>query len=213
MRRERQRKAARRSNLITIGIAFVIVAGVTAIIVTQRTGEGDSEVPAAPAGAAASAAGCDGIQEHEIEGRDHVDEGTDVDYKTIPPTSGNHWPPGAQADAGFYTDTVEDERLVHNMEHGQIVIWYSPDAGKETIDGIKGLVESADDADIPENEGGARSPLIAVPYDQVPDDKSYAITAWGASQACSKYSEDAINAFREKYQGRAPEPVALPFSG
>ncbi|MDQ3985587.1 MAG: DUF3105 domain-containing protein [Actinomycetota bacterium] len=209
MRREQQRKAARRSNYITIGIALVIVALVVVGVITFR--ESEEEAPPAPEGVAASAAGCDEVQEPEDEGNDHVPAGTEVEYNTSPPTSGNHWPPENVADPSFYPDPVSEESLVHNMEHGQIIIWYRPDAPQETISDIDSFTSSANDADaLP---GGALQPIIAVPYEDVDEDKAYVLTAWGASQACARYSLAAINEFRERYQGRSPEPVAPPFSG
>ncbi len=210
MRRERQRKATRRSNLLTILVVLVIAALVVFGVLTFR--EGDDTVPEAPEGVSATEANCDEVEEHEIEGQQHVDAGETVEYETSPPTSGNHWPPGQEADAGFYSDAVAGESLVHNMEHGQIVIWYSPDASQELKDNLEGLVQSANDLDNPELGQGAQ-PLIAVPYDDVPQDMNFVMTAWGASQACENYSLAAINEFRTTYQGRGPEQVTAPFEG
>ena len=44
-------------------------------------------------------------------------------YLTTPPTSGRHWNGWVQC--GFYTSPVPDERIVHNMEHGNIVVSYN----------------------------------------------------------------------------------------
>ena len=38
------------------------------------------------------------------------------------------------------------ERIVHNLEHGQIVIWYSPDAPTNVIDDIEGYFDNTDGA-------------------------------------------------------------------
>jgi hypothetical protein len=209
-RRERQRKAARRSNLMTIGIVGVIGALVVVGVITFR--EANSTVPPAPEGVNASQANCDDVEEPEIEGQQHVETTERVDYKTSPPTSGNHWPPGQEADPGFYSDPLPNESLVHNMEHGQIVIWYSPDASQELRKDLEGLIENANDLDNPDLKGGAQ-PLIAVPYDDIPAGKNYVMTAWGASEPCENYSLAAINEFRATYQGRGPEQVTAPFEG
>jgi hypothetical protein len=210
MRRERQRKAARRSNLMTISIVLVIAALVVVGVLAFR--EQDESVPPAPEGVSVAEANCDETEEHEIEGEQHVDTSETVDYKTSPPTSGNHWPPGQEAEPGFYSDTVASESLVHNMEHGQIVLWYNPDAPQELKDNLEGLIDNADDSDNPDVGGGA-PPLIAVPYDDVPEGMNFVMTAWGASQACEKYSLAAVNDFRTTYQGRGPEQVTAPFEG
>ena len=209
MRREQQRKATRRSNYITIGIALGIVALVVVGVMSFRQSE--DEAPPAPEGVAESAAGCEEVEEHEEEGREHVPAGTEVEYNTSPPTSGNHWPTENIADPGFYPQVVDEESLVHNMEHGQLIIWYRPDAPQETIDDIESFTNSANDSDaLP---SGAVPPIISVPYDDVDDDKAYVLTAWGASQACARYSLAAINEFRERFQGRGPETVAPTFQG
>ena len=202
MKRDQQRRAARRSNLITVGIAVVIIAAVSSFIISERSG---SDAPPAPEGVAASEAGCDEIEEHEIEGSNHVDPKT-VDYQTSPPTSGDHWErPG---DAGFYPEEVPAEVLVHNLEHGQIVIWYSLDAPQPTINDLEKLTESANH---PDAAGGGAPPLLVVPYDDVPEGKSYVLSAWGASQSCARYSLEAVNEFRTRYQGRGPEQATATF--
>ena len=53
----------------------------------------------------------------------HVPEGQNIEYSSIPPTSGRHW--NSWAECGFYTQSLPDERLVHNLEHGNIVISYN----------------------------------------------------------------------------------------
>jgi Protein of unknown function (DUF3105) len=205
MRRDQQRKATRRSNLITLAIAIVIIGAVTFLIVSRR---GDGKTPPAPEGVRAVEAGCDPIEEHEEEGNRHVEAGADVEYETVPPTSGDHWPTANVADAGFYPQEVAEESLVHNMEHGQIVIWYAPDSSSETIDNLEALAKNAND---PDNVPQGAQPIIVVPYDDVPEGKSFVLTAWTQSQACGRYSLGAINDFREKFQGRGPEAATAPF--
>lgn len=202
MKRDQQRKAARRSNLITVGIAVVIIGAVAAFIVFER--ESATDAPEAPAGATAEEAGCDTIEELEEEGNEHVPAGQTVEYETSPPTSGDHWPPENVAEPGFYPDAVPSESLVHNMEHGQIVIWYDADANQETRDNLEQFADAANDPDSPGSGGG---PIIAVPYDDVPEGKTLVMTAWTKSQACARYSLEAINDFRVEFQGRGPEQV------
>jgi hypothetical protein len=194
-RKAAQKAAQRRGNLITIGIALVVVIVVVALVLRDRPGaEG-------PIGVAESRAGCSDIETFDEQGRDHVDAGTTVEYETTPPTSGPHWPPDQVAGPGFYTSPIEAERLVHNMEHGQLVIWYDPAAPAEVRDDIEAFVEENLDA------------ILAAPYDQVPEG-TFTITAWTASMSCEQFSEAALADFRERFQGRGPEPVGVPqFSG
>ena len=54
---------------------------------------------------------------------DHVSEGHNIDWSSIPPTPGRHW--NSWVDCGFYTRNLSDERIVHNLEHWKIVISYN----------------------------------------------------------------------------------------
>ncbi|MDZ4284196.1 MAG: DUF3105 domain-containing protein, partial [Patescibacteria group bacterium] len=43
-------------------------------------------------------------------------------YTSNPPTSGPHYPDAIKA--GVYDEPVAEEYLVHNMEHGHVILWY-----------------------------------------------------------------------------------------
>lgn len=56
-------------------------------------------------------------------GRKHVPEGEIVEYNSNPPTSGPHdeqW-----EKAGIYDQPLKDEKLVHSLEHGYVIISYN----------------------------------------------------------------------------------------
>ncbi len=206
--RQAQRKqAARRSNLLTVGIAGLVVVAVAALIISDRSAQED--LAAVPAGAAAQDAGCGDVESFDQVSREHIDIGSEhEDYNSNPPTSGPHYP--TPADAAFYPDALPGEQLVHNLEHGQIVIWYRPDAPDETVDGIQALVE---DANAKATAAGGAEPLLAAPYDQLDGEFDYAVSAWTQSQSCVDYSTEAINDFRREFQGRGPEGVGVPPAG
>src|SRR5919201_2641692 len=74
------------------------------------------------------------------EGNRHVQVGTFPTYGTTPPTSGQHWSstdPQCPLSWGVYTSPVLQPCVVHNLEHGGIVIWYQP--GKLTTDQVNEL--------------------------------------------------------------------------
>ena len=193
-----QKRAQRRRSLITTGLAIAVGVLVVALIVSQRQGPDSKTNIDGPETAAE--AGCSDQETHEIEGHTHVSEGTTVDYKTDPPTSGNHWPPGSQADSGFYSSPVESERLVHNLEHGQIVIWYKTDAPEDVKDKIE------------QYTGQDKFALIAVPYDY-DGPGNFAMTSWGVSQTCETPSQTVMDQFRKDNQGHGREAVTPPFTG
>ncbi|NOH04996.1 MAG: DUF3105 domain-containing protein [Chloroflexi bacterium] len=54
-------------------------------------------------------------------------------YNSDPPTSGLHY--ATEARAGFYEEniyTYPAAYLVHNLEHGYVIIWYNCDLLNET---------------------------------------------------------------------------------
>ena len=50
----------------------------------------------------------------------HHAEGRTIVYSVYPPDSGDHWPRWAQC--GIYEEEIDDEFIVHNQEHGQVII-------------------------------------------------------------------------------------------
>lgn len=188
-REQERRRASLRRNLVTLTIALLVGALVVFLILSERRGAED-------VGVAAGEAGCTDIQTQEDLGRDHVEEGTPVQYNSQPPTSGSHY--ANWADPGFHEEPVHESRLVHNLEHGQIVFWYRPDASEETIADLRQLVSSD------------RLALIAAPYDGLTGGHEFAMTAWTASQGCENVSSEVVNDFRRRYQGRGPEPAGIP---
>jgi hypothetical protein len=193
-KRQEVQRAARKRNLLTGGIALLVGALVVFLIIndSSRNNGGGS----AASGVAAEEAGCGEVETHEEEGANHVEDGTDVQYSTTPPTSGDHY--ASPGDAGFQSDPVPEETVVHNMEHGQVVVWYSPEAPQQTIDAIESVTE---------DDGVS---VLAVPYTDIPSGSELVFTAWGASQACADFSNTVFCEFRNEFQGRGPEQVGIP---
>jgi Protein of unknown function (DUF3105) len=197
-RKKDQRKAARRRNLVTAGIAALVAIVVVGLIVVEQTRNSGAT------GVAQGEAGCGDIEQPESAGRGHVADGTPVQYETSPPTSGQHWE--VPAEARFYPpDSLGDtpsERFVHNLEHGQVVIWYSPDAPQGVIDDIENYIRAQD--------GEQQLSLLATPYTDEPQGYNLTVTAWTASQSCEAFSPEVVDAFREQFQGKGPELVGVP---
>ena len=101
---------------------------------------------------------------------------SDIDengYTTTPPTSGRHW--GRWASCGFYRDGIEDstepipdEVIVHNLEHGNIVVSYNL-TNEAQVEALEDAFNSIGKA----NQWG-----VARHYDQIPEG-SIALTTWG----------------------------------
>jgi len=120
----------------------------------------------------------------------HVPEGQRVDYSDSPPTSGQHWP--ATAPCGFYPDGLPDERVVHNLEHGNIVVSFNftnpaqVTALRQVLDGVRQF----------DDWGVARS------YDKIADGQ-VALAAWGQLHRMDGVRPGEIGPFFEAFAGVA----------
>jgi hypothetical protein len=156
----------------------------------------------------AQKAGCQLKLDLPDEGNTHVPNSTPVDYKTVPPTSGNHNP--VPIDDGAYrtpitSDTSKPTNIrneVHAMEHGRIEIHYKPSLPEAQQLALKGVFDA-------DPNGMLLYPDPDMPYD-------VAVTAWTNEVVCPTYNEtvlDVIRNFRDTYRGNGPEqqiPIDLP---
>jgi hypothetical protein len=147
---------------------------------------------------AAKAAGCK-LASPEIEGATHeTREFAPSDYRTNPPTSGNHFP--EWYDDGIYEpgDVPELGQLVHTLEHGRINVQYKPGTPANTVLQLEALLG--------ENDG-----YHQLLYENTTGmDAQIAATAWGQSLTCPRMNDkvfDAIRTFRSEYTDKGPESV------
>lgn len=169
-----------------------------------RTGTPPPEIEQGDLEVAAEEANCELDLDLEDEGNTHIRANEEVpDYKTVPPTSGDHIvPPNQQAD-GAYSDAVESIYSVHALEHGRVAIHYSPELAEEEQLALKGVFD--------EDPAG----MLLFPNPEMPFD--VAATAWTQLMTCDTYEGratlDAIRAFRVTYRGRGPENVPVQLAG
>ncbi len=62
-------------------------------------------------------------------------------YNSNPPTSG--WMYGETAGPGIKDQEVPDERLLHSMEHGGVIVYYKADLSQNQIDQVKKVFNDA----------------------------------------------------------------------
>ena len=133
--------------------------------------------------------------EVDIEESTHVEEGETVSYTTSPPASGNHWP--VPAPCGFYTDPIPDERAVHNMEHGNIVVSYNLPAEED----VSALRDAVNDIGLNRVWGVSR------PYSGI-EPGQIVLNTWGVMDSFSGVDKDRIGTFFETYSGvMGPERI------
>jgi len=210
-REERERaaaKAAQRKRVLQIAGGVVVVVAIAAGIVLAISGGGggDDDRPSqAQVATLANKADCS-VRSFEEEGRNHVTTKlTAADYKTNPPTSGDHVPPGQEAQVGEYAVGNEPNigNWVHTLEHGRILIMYKPKTPPATVAQLKTLYER----DV-FGSGSAYHSLLMQNNSKMPFE--VAAVAWRHYIGCEKFTPAAIpamDAFRDLYVDTAPEQI------
>ena len=214
---EAKRASRRKRMQLAFGglLAVAAIAGIV-VAVLVSTGSGDDGGPKQASDAAstakipeqqisdmkeaAKAAGCT-LNNPAYEGANHEQkEFKGSDYKTNPPTSGNHTPDWYED--GIYEpgDVPSLGKLVHPLEHGRIEIQYKPGTPKETVEQLEALLASEEDGYhmlLFENTSGMEAAVAA--------------TAWTHSVTCPTMNDkvfDAFRTFRDRYIDKGPERVA-----
>jgi hypothetical protein len=129
-------------------------------------------------------------------------------YSTVPAASGPHWDPSGIANWGAYTTPQPETQLIHNLEHGGIVIWYDADAlTEEQVAELESYVE----AQVAQGIGG-RFKFIVSPWGGNEDlGGVVAVTAWRHLLVLETFDMDAIRGFADaNYLRHAPEPNGGP---
>ena len=130
-----------------------------------------------------------------------------VKYNSFPPSSGPHY--AQPAPWSIYPDSVKQTILVHNLEHGGIVIQYG-DVSEETVKEIRSFYQ-----DDPYG-------VVVTPYPRL--EKKIALTAWnepgyernqsepgevdagnGYVLTCTEWDADAAAKFRDERRNKAGE--------
>jgi hypothetical protein len=200
-REEAARRATARKRTLRIG--GVVVAGLVVlaviVVVVAGGGGGGSSASADPAKltADAKAAGCT-FSQFPSEGRTHT--AGKVNYKTNPPTSGNHNP--TPAPDGIYRagNTPPKENFVHTLEHGRIEFQYKAGASAADVAKLRALAEE------PVNDTAGYHMLMFENNTNMPTE--FAATAWTKSITCGTLTPQAIDAmrqFRKAYTDKGPE--------
>jgi hypothetical protein len=129
-----------------------------------------------------------------------------VDYATNPPASGDHW--GIWAEYRTFTEPVPRPMLVHDLEHGAIVMAYACD-GTCATDAVAAFEDAAAAfgvdptcAILPSNPPSriviTPDPLLALPI---------GLSAWRATYTASCIDPPSLLAFIEDHYAKAPEDL------
>jgi hypothetical protein len=143
----------------------------------------------------------------------------DVDYVALgltnPPTYGpHHIRTGSGTDlgapvqpTGIHDDvSIDDEDLVHNLEHGHIWISYDPgNVSAEDINRLRQLVR-----DIGTGSNGSGDGIVLTARTQNDDRKPIAVTSWGRLMLLKHFEGERIREFINTNRGLAPEGFLTP---
>ena len=130
---------------------------------------------------------------YEIQGRDHIADGAlHLPYNSNPPSSGWHY--ASPAHGGFYEESLPDERVIHNLEHGDIWIAYRSDISGEA----KEILESF----------AGRYVVVSPRFENEGD---ISLVAWGRVDTFDiengVVDKGRIKDFISRYDNRGPERV------
>jgi hypothetical protein len=139
------------------------------------------------------------------QGGIHIPEGqAGGPYSSVPGTSGEHWNTATSPGPwGVYTTAQPQERLIHNLEHGGIVIWYQPN--QLDADGVQALT-----AYVEQQVRTAKFKVILSPWDGEDFGHPIAVTAWDWLLYLDSADIGQVRAFLDAHYGKAPEPNGGP---
>jgi hypothetical protein len=185
----------RRMMLYTIAGSGLAGLAVVLVFLFLTNGGGTQEVDAA-----LQEAGCT-YETDEAQEAAHVAEDAKPKWNTDPPSSGAHF--GIPAPFNFYDDPVDPIRVVHNLEHGGIVIYVGDDVPDAQVEAMRSWW-----SDDPNG-------VIVTPYGKLGEE--IALTAWtkrGTSETahfarCDGFDEKAFSTFRDELRANGPEPFPL----
>lgn len=125
-------------------------------------------------------------------GRTHIPVGSKHDaYFSNPPTSGSHYEQPAAW--GVYDHSLQDEQLIHNLEHGGIWISYKPDIDPETKAKLEDL--------------GRQYPQAVIVTPRQSNPHAIEVASWRRLMDLDSFDRDKILDFIKRNKNQSPEPL------
>jgi hypothetical protein len=201
--RRLQEKKRRQRTLLWSGVAVLSLLALLALIYFEGRGTPAADNPQVTEEARAAgrqAAGSTGLKTFPEAGRNHIAANEQPDnWNSNPPTSGDHL--AAPLAPGVYDNDQDMRALVHNLEHGYVVILYK-NLPQDQLDQLREFAEARDG-----------SKLVLAPYSGLEQD-GVALAAWRNHETLQRYNQDVVQAFVNDYmvpiatKSVAPEPNA-----
>jgi Protein of unknown function (DUF3105) len=199
--RRLEEKRRRQRTLVWTLVAVGSLLALVALIWFQgRPQAANKPVTAEALQAGRQAAGSRGVQTFPEAGRDHIAANEQADnWNSTPPTSGDHLT--APLPPGVYDNEQDMRALVHNLEHGYVVILYR-NIPQDRLDQLREFVEARDG-----------SKLVLAPWSGLEQD-GVALAAWRNLETMQRVNMDVVQAFVNDFmipvatRSVAPEPNA-----
>jgi hypothetical protein len=195
---------AKRNRRIALALSVLVVAAVAGFLLTRPSPTlADPAELLRRAEEAGRVAGCSAVEDvgpYQPESDDaaHISDSARMPalstYPSVPPASGPH--NDVPLGAGVYESAPPIDRVIHSLEHGAAVVWHSPDADGEELDGLRAFYGGPN---------GAR--VIVAPYDypdqgeagRLPAGTSMALVSWHQVERCAQVSLAAAFDFTSQY--------------
>lgn len=174
-----------------------LAAAAALVLVLAACGSRDPS-PSGPAGNGQDTCGA-AIARHPDEGYLHVTACSPVSYGTNPPSSGNHYP--AWAEYKTYDRPVPAGFLVHDLEHGAVVIGYRcPDGCAGEVAEVQAWIDA-----LPDDPFcfGFRPKIILAPNPDL--DTRWAAAAWTWTWKAACPDTASLGAFYMEHYGKTVE--------
>lgn len=210
-----------RTTVVIASVALLVGLAATTVI-GLRQGTVASPAPPAPldhddVATRAEEAGCELTVEGEpLEDRGHLDPADapppDALYPQRPAHSGPHFGGLLALPRGAADVPIDERAVLHNMEHGAVVVWFDRDAvpGRER-ERITDWRDARHALGFASRAGGA---VFASPMPEIDDAPPVALRAWGVAVDCERFDQVVADAFLVEHwgsQGAAPEADLSPY--
>lgn len=126
-----------------------------------------------------------------MEENGHLSDVSEIEYNSNPPTSGPHFSDWHK-EWKFYKEEQPIGGLIHNMEHGGVVLFYSSSIEDSVKDDLESYVEG--------NFKIIASPKYGLGKDMV-------LAAWGVYEEFDYFDEASFDRFYKAHLNKAPETV------
>ena len=135
---------------------------------------------------------------------------TKVKWSTFPPSGGAPLRP--LGDLGLLHAAVNPRQVVHNEEHGGVVIWWGPNVSRATDRRAADFYDESPNGDVRHADRRPRATRSRSPPGRATRPRYYRerlLRRSASSRSCPHFDEKAFTAFRDAFRGHGPEGVPL----